>query len=76
VTAGATVSYGCEVTNNPEHATCTGDNEVTYTFVATNFPEATVTVTNTYTPLVPPAPLAPAAPPAAEPVAAGARFTG
>ncbi len=78
-TAGATVSYACEVNVNPDHAMCTSDNEVTYTFVTSGFPEATVTVTNTYAPPAPPAPPAPAGPEAAappEPVAAAAQFTG
>jgi Domain of unknown function (DUF5979) len=78
-TSGATVTYACEVNVNPDHATCTSNNEVTYTFTATDFPEATVTVTNTYAPPAPPAPPAPTppeAPAAAEPVAAAAQFTG
>jgi hypothetical protein len=78
-TAGATVTYACEVNVNPANATCDSDNEVTYTFTATNFPEATVTVTNTYAPPVPPTPPTPAvaeAAPAPQPVTAAARFTG
>lgn len=75
VTAGATVTYACEVKVNPENAECTGDNQVTYT-EGSPFPEATVTVTNTYAPPAPPSPPEPAAPPAAAPVTAGARFTG
>jgi hypothetical protein len=82
-TAGATVTYACEVNVNPDNATCDSDNEVTYTETATNFPEATVTVTNTYapasTPAGPPEPGAASAapaPPPAEPVTAAARFTG
>jgi hypothetical protein len=81
-TAGATVTYACEVNVNPANATCDSDNEVTYTFTATNFPEATVTVTNTYGPPVPPTPPTPPTPavaeaaPAPQPVTAAARFTG
>ncbi|HEY3096430.1 MAG TPA: DUF5979 domain-containing protein, partial [Acidimicrobiia bacterium] len=77
-TAGASVTYACEVTDDKgnEDNACVTENSVHYVSSAA---AATITVTNTYVPAPgpPPAPGAAAAePPAAEPIAAAARFTG
>jgi hypothetical protein len=73
-TAGASVSYACEVTDeggNPETTCGPGDNQVQF-FSATA--AATITVTNSF-PSEPSQPPEPGAAPA-DPVAAAARFTG
>jgi hypothetical protein len=67
VTAGAAVSYGCEITSNlgGGDSFCSSDQSV---FYDTGAVSATVTVTNDFRP--------PPEPAAAQPVEAVARFTG
>jgi uncharacterized protein DUF5979 len=75
-TAGATVTYACDVTSNPDTATCQSDNSVQFEATPS---AATITVTNSFPPppSPPPEPGAAAAePPPAEPVTAAAQFTG
>jgi hypothetical protein len=78
-TAGATVSYACEVTSPDENpafvASCVGDNEVDF---EAGGHAATITVTNSYAapPVTTPPGAAAAEPPPAEPVTEAPRFTG
>jgi hypothetical protein len=73
-TAGASVTYACEVTDDggsPETACGPGNNQVSF---LSGTAAATITITNSFP--APPAPPEPATPSAAEPVTAAARFTG
>jgi hypothetical protein len=73
VTAGASVTYACEVTSEVGDTACVDDNAVSLQLGG----GAIITVTNSHSP--PAAPAAPEPAPAAaaaEPVAAAARFTG
>jgi hypothetical protein len=73
--AGAAVSYACEITGDPGgNSECSGDQSVV---IVGGGVEATITVTNTYAPPAPPqSPPAGAPAPPAEAVAAAALFTG
>jgi hypothetical protein len=75
-TAGAAVSYACEITGDPGgESECSGNQSVV---IVGGGVEATITVTNTYAPPAPPEALPgeAAPPPPAVAVAAAARFTG
>jgi hypothetical protein len=81
VTAGASVTYACEVTSGNASCNDTTPNSVHYN---APFSAATITVTNTFLPAPAPSPEPgvgvragnPAAAPPAEAVAGAARFTG